>query len=151
MSSELDMSDSSLKETSKKNFSSLEDLKKTTPFIDNDQKENKMSINDVGDNEIEDNDDYKININRENINMNLPKYSFIQFFLNNLYCSCCNQFKQQELLHICNRIILKYMSIDSILYNQIKLENLFKDYKWNNPSLNNMENNELLLKLKKLI
>ena len=42
------------------------------------------------------------------------------------------------------------MSVDYILYNLIKLENLFKDYTWNNPTLNNLENNDLLIKLKKI-
>ena len=43
------------------------------------------------------------------------------------------------------------MSIDSLLYNQMKLENLFKDYNWNNPILNNIEKNELIDKLKTFI
>ena len=30
------------------------------------------------------------------------------------------------------------------------LENLFKDYKWNSPLLNSIENNELVIKLKNL-
>ena len=43
------------------------------------------------------------------------------------------------------------MSIESILYNQMKLENLFIDYNWNNPILNNIEKNDLINKLKTLI
>ena len=81
----------------------------------------------------------------------MPKFSFIQFFLNNCYCKCCNKYRQQKLLHLCNQIILKYLSIDSILYYQIKLENHFKDYNWNNSSLNNIENNELIEQIKTLI
>ena len=46
---------------------------------------------------------------------------------------------------------MKYLSIDSILYNQIMIENLIKDYNWNNSLLNNINNNELILKLKTLI
>ena len=33
----------------------------------------------------------------------------------------------------------------------MKLENLFKDYRWNNPRLKNLNNNELILALKKFI
>ena len=46
---------------------------------------------------------------------------------------------------------MKYLSIDSILYNQIMIENLLEDYNWNNTSLNSIKNNELILKIKKLI
>ena len=85
----------------------------------------------------------------------LPKYSFGQFFLNNLYCkNCkiCNKYKeQQEIINLCNTINMNYLSIDSLLYNQMMLENLFKDYKWNNSLLNNIKNNDLILKLKTLI
>ena len=63
----------------------------------------------------------------------------MHFFCNNLYFNKCSQFRSQETLHICNKILLKYMSIESLLYNQMKLENLFKDYNWNNPILNNIE------------
>ena len=42
----------------------------------------------------------------------------------------------------------KYLSIDYLLSNMICLESLFKDYKWNNPSLNKIENNNLVVKLK---
>ena len=46
-----------------------------------------------------------------------------------------------------NEITSKYLSVDYLLYNQIKLENLFKDYKWNNPLLNTFRNNQLLMNL----
>ena len=41
--------------------------------------------------------------------------------------------------------------MDFIIYNQMKLENLFKDYKWNNPELNTIENNKMIVDLKLLI
>ena len=41
--------------------------------------------------------------------------------------------------------------MDFIIYNQMKLENLFKDYKWNNPELNTIENNKMIADLKLLI
>jgi hypothetical protein len=52
---------------------------------------------------------------------------------------------------MCNKIVLKYTSIDNVLRNQIILGNLLKDYKWNDPSLNNINNNELIIQLKKNI
>ena len=55
------------------------------------------------------------------------------------------------MIKICNRILLKYISIDFILAQQIKLENLLTDYKWNNPSLKQLENNNFIKELKALI
>ena len=49
------------------------------------------------------------------------------------------------------KLISQYYSIDNILYNQIKFENLLIDYKWNNPDLNKLDNNELIIQLKNLI
>ena len=80
----------------------------------------------------------------------LNKLSFIDFYFNNLYSKCCKKIKKQEIINTTNEIIYKYISIDSLLYNQIKLENLFKDYKWNNKSLNNIHNNKMIIKLKNL-
>ena len=90
----------------------------------------------------------------------LPKYFFGQFFLNNIYCQCCkrrkwlkdfNKYHQQDILELYNTINMKYLSLNSLLYNQIMIENLLKDYNWNNSSLNNIKNNELILKLQTLI
>lgn len=81
----------------------------------------------------------------------LKKIRFVHFFLNNLYCKCCSRFRNQEILNICNKILYKYISLDSIAYNQILLENLFKDYKWNNPNLRNINNNNLIIELRKHI
>ena len=79
----------------------------------------------------------------------------MQFFLNNIYCKswkgCAKFEKQQEIIQLCNTINMRYLSIDSILYNQIMIENLFRDYKWNNSLLNNVKNSEIILKLKTLI
>ena len=73
-----------------------------------------------------------LNLNQIKKERILPKYSFIQFFLNNIYCKnweICSKYKvQQEIIYLYNAINMKYLSIDSILYNQIMIENLFKDY-----------------------
>ena len=115
----------------------------TNPLINNSKKSSDLIINDnvIDNNEYDDLLKAKI----------LPKFTFMHFFCNNLYFDKCRKFKSQETLHICNKILLKYMSIESILYNQMKLENLFKDYNWNNPILNNIEKNDLINKLKTLI
>ena len=81
----------------------------------------------------------------------LKKLRFTHFFLNNIYCNCCTKNEPQELINICNKILAKYLSFDLIAYNQILFENLLKDYKWNNPELNNLDNNNLIIELKNLI
>jgi hypothetical protein len=37
--------------------------------------------------------------------------------------------------------------VENIIYNQIKIENLLKDYRWNNLQLKNIQNNELIIQL----
>ena len=81
----------------------------------------------------------------------LPKLRFIDFILNNIYkCKCCKNNKQ-EIISKCNELISKYYSIDSIIYYQLKIENILKDYKWNNPELIKLDQNELLIQLNNLI
>jgi hypothetical protein len=81
----------------------------------------------------------------------LPKFRFIDFILNNIYrCNCCKSNKQ-KIIETCNELIKKYYSVDTILYNQLKLTNLLKDYKWNNQELSNFKSNELIIQLKHLI
>ena len=48
----------------------------------------------------------------------------------------------------CNELISKYYTVEYIIYNQIMFENLLKDYKWNDPSLNNIESNEYISRIK---
>ena len=79
----------------------------------------------------------------------LKKLSFLDFLFNNIYSKCCN-INNQEIIENINSIVYQYLSVDSLLYNQIKLENLFKDYKWNNPLLSNIKNNKTICDLKQL-
>lgn len=81
----------------------------------------------------------------------LPKLSFFDFYLENIYCKICKKNQKEEILKACNKIILKYTSIDFMLINFIKVENLFKDYKWNNPKLIELNNSELLKNLFELL
>ena len=85
----------------------------------------------------------------EGDSLKLPKLHFFDYIFNSFYCNkrCCPNYKKQMLISTCNKIIYKYLSVESILYNQINLENLLKDYRWNNPRLKNIQNNELINKL----
>ena len=38
--------------------------------------------------------------------------------------------------------------MERLLYNQILLENLIKDYRWNNPALYDIQNSEVINKLR---
>ena len=119
-------------------------IDKSSPLVDDLPEENNLIINDDGyNNAKKDNDG--------NIQLILPKLSFKDFYINNFYCCCKSPDNRQEIINICNEIIFQYYSIDYIIYNLIKLDNLFKDYKWNNPSLNNIETNEMFIKLKSVL
>ena len=78
----------------------------------------------------------------------IPRLSFCEFIRNNFYSKFCKRMNRQDIICSCNGIISKYYTIEDIIYNQMRLENLFKDYKWNNPELNNINNNESIIKLK---
>ena len=117
------------------------DLKNFMPLID-DNKINEESIKDIKD--FEDIGENDIDEIRQ-----LRKLHFFDFFLNNLYINrICKKQKAQRIINGCNKILHKYASIDTIVYNQMLIENLVKDYKWNDPSLNNVENNSLFIELK---
>ena len=45
-------------------------------------------------------------------------------------------------------MVSKYITIESIIYNQIRLDNLLKDYKWNNPQYESNQKDEFILGLK---
>ena len=85
------------------------------------------------------------------LNKNIKKLSFVDFFINNVYCKCCSKINKQEIINVCNNIIIKYCSIESILYRQILVDNLIKDYRWNNKDLSSINNNEYFIKLKNLL
>ena len=109
---------------------------------------NKSSDENESENEI------KYDINNKNIDEDNPivldKLPFIDFFYNNIYCKCCKKRRNQELINSLNEISYKYLSIEALLYNQLKLEGLFNDYNWNNPSLKNVLNNKMIKELKNI-
>ena len=90
--------------------------------------------------------DKLININEDERKI-LPKIRFIDFILNNLTFNKCLKNNSQILISSCNELISKYYTVEYIIYNQIMLENLLKDYKWNDNNLNTIENNSLIKKL----
>ena len=57
---------------------------------------------------------------------------FYDFLTHELYFKCFGQSKKQSLIDSCNYIVEKYTTIENLIYNQIRLVNLLKDYKWNN-------------------
>jgi len=115
-----------------------------------------LSINEMKDLEIEEKEEEEIDkINQTNeIKENdesLPKYHIFSFIGNFFYCKCCKKNKIQANITLCNNIIEKYYSIENLIYNQLMLENLLQDYKWNNPDLKSIKNIELIYKLKQMI
>ena len=112
------------------------------------------NINETNDNNInkEKGDSDKLeNNNDDNNDRYLPKLHFYDYFVNNIYTKKCCGSNKQDIISACNEIILKLYSVDHILHNIIMHENLFKDYKWNEPNLKDIENNEMIKKLKSLI
>ena len=80
------------------------------------------------------------------LNLSIPR--FIDFLFHKFYAKCCGYSSRHILINSCNDIVAKYTTIENILYNQIKLECLWKDYKWNNPQFQKGDKEELFLDLK---
>jgi len=79
----------------------------------------------------------------------IPKLRFIDFMMNNFYSDkCCKSSNRQQIISSCNDLVSKYYTVEDIIYNQIKIENLLKDYKWNDPKLKYIDNNEFVTELK---
>ena len=114
----------------------------TDDFYNNIEDKNNIDNDDM--NKYEENKD---NDEEDLYTKKIRKLRFFDFFLNNCYC-CCKKQKPQKIIHICNEIVYKYASVDNLIKNQILIENFLKDYKWNDPSLNNVENNNLFIQLR---
>ena len=71
--------------------------------------------------------------------------------MNNIYRKSCCDINEQEIIGLINEITVNYLSVDLILYNQIMIENLLKDYHWNNVKLKDINNNEDIIKLRNLL
>ena len=81
----------------------------------------------------------------------IPKFHFFDFIYNTFYLNFCKRNKTQECISTCMEITKRYNSIENIIYNQFMIENLLKDYKWNNPQLNSIKNVELINKLNMIL
>ena len=146
-----------LSEKSNKNIKELElSNNNNSDFLSNNHPtKDKLIINDNdndNDNDTENNNDDNNYDDFDKLIKKFPKFRFWNFLFNTFYNNkCFKSNSKYEFLSKCNQILFKYISIDNILYNQIKIENLLKDYQWNDPQLNNIENNELISELKKYI
>ena len=114
------------------------------------------SVNNNEDNAInsekeeENNDENKNEEENNKDSIISPKLYFYNFIFNNVYMKKCCFSNTQEFIITCDKIIKKYNSAENIVYHQMMLENLLKDYKWNNPKLKVLKNNELIKDLKLL-
>jgi hypothetical protein len=82
--------------------------------------------------------------------INFPeKLSCCSFVFNCFYCEYCKKYKKknQILISKCGDIISEYYSVEKIIYNQLLMENLIEDYKWNNIKLKNIRENKSIISL----
>ena len=108
----------------------------------------KDELNNNKENLIENSDEYRT-IKNEDDSLIFPRLNLFDYLFNNLYFShkCLCDYKKQRIISTSNQILYKYFSVENIIYNQIKIENLLKDYRWNNLQLKNIQNNELIIQL----
>ena len=83
--------------------------------------------------------------------INFPeKLSCCSFVFNCFYSEYCQNYcdkKNQILISKCGDIISEYYSVEKIIYNQLLMENLIEDYKWNNIKLKNIRENKSIISL----
>ena len=105
------------------------ELTKSPPLIDkiDIKKQSVINIDNNYNNEVEENKIHILNFFRYLFCQNRKKYQ-----------------KNKKLINLCDSILFKYMSLESVLNNQIILDNLFKDNKMNDRNLNRIENSELI-------
>ena len=80
--------------------------------------------------------------------IDLPKLKFYDFLFHKLYFKCFGPSSKHSLINSCNDIVATYITIEKLISNQIKLDYLWKDYKWNNPQSEINERDDFILKLK---
>ena len=81
-------------------------------------------------------------------NLDIPSLNFLNFLIHTFYFKCFGPSSKQSLIKSCNDIVAKSITIENIVYNQMKLEYLWKDYKWNNPEYEIKQKDDLILNLK---
>ena len=108
---------------------------------------NENNDENIIDNDNEEEENIVDDISEQNESKIHSKFHFYDFLYNNFYFEkCCNSNKQ-NFISTCNEIVSRYNSVDYIIYNLIKMENLFKDYKWNDPNLKDIRNNQSFMDL----
>ena len=130
-----------------KNTKNEEDLEKVKLELKGDLIEKNLiekSINDHDSDDIIEDEGEKMK--SSSLNLTIPR--FIDFLFHKFYSSCCGYSSRHILINSCNDIVAKYTTIENILYNQMRLECLWKDYKWNNPQFQKMDKEDLILDLK---
>ena len=130
-----------------KNTKNEEDLEKVKlelkgDLIEKDLIENEKNELDRNENVEEEGE----NMKNSSINLSIPR--FIDFLFHKFYSKCCGYSSRHILINSCNDIVAKYTTIENILYNQMRLECLWKDYKWNNPQFQKKHKDDLILDLK---
>ena len=119
-----------------------------TDLIESENEKSDMNINGTGEGEEESEKEKKILRKKYKENLDLPRLKFFDFLIHKFYFKCCKSSRKQNLIGSCNDIIAKYVTKENLLYNQIKLEHLWKDYKWNNPLNERNQKDNLILDLK---
>ena len=119
------------------------ELKTDLIITENENENNDLNIKESGEENEKDNFTKYYN---ESANLSLP--GFFDFLIHKFYFKCCKSSMKQALISSCNDIVAKYITIENILYNQIKLEYLWKDYKWNNLQYEKQQKDDLIMNLK---
>ena len=83
--------------------------------------------------------------------IDLPSIKFFDFLFHKLYFKWFGTSRKHSLINTCNDIIAKYITIEKIVYNQMKLDYLWKDYKWNNPQNEIKEKDDLIMVKRKIV
>ena len=91
--------------------------------------------------------DKEIQNNKINRSIKYPLIKFYDFLVNKLYLKYFGHSDKQTFINSCNDVLKRYASMENLIYNQIRLESLFKDYKWNNRHYDIQEKNEFINQL----
>ena len=98
--------------------------------------------------DVDNNKSEEIKAKGSSENLDLPSLNFLNFIIHTFYLKCFGPSRKQSLIRSCNNIVAKSITIENIVYNQMKLEYLWKDYKWNNPEYEIKQKDDLILNLK---
>ena len=99
-----------------------------------------------GDDKNKEGEDNEKNISSQDID--IPELKFYDFLFHKLYFKCFGPSSKHSLLNAWNDIVSTNITIEKLIYNQIKFDYLWKDYKWNNPQNEINERDDFILKLK---